>query len=164
MFDIFVSIVTYNPKKGFIDFAIETFLRENVFGKLIIFDNNSPKKELIDRIEQKYKNNQQIIFYKSNKNIGFGAGHNAAFRILCEKFQNAKYYLVMNPDVTIIKNSLKLMINYLEKNKDTGVLVPKIFFTTGEIQKLNRLNPTVFDAIVRRFFPSFIQKLKFSVS
>lgn len=162
-FDITASIVVYNCNKELLLDTVESFLKCSLNKRIILYNNGSTNKESYDSLMKKYKNNPEVIFHSSYKNIGFGSGHNAAYSILKEQSIISKYHLVLNPDVIIKKNCLEGMLTFMEENKDIGLSVPKILYPDGRVQKLNRLEPTFFDLFIRRFVPSFIKKSKFLI-
>ena len=78
----------------------------------------------------------QVEVVALNENIGFGAGHNKAVRMI-----DSDYHVIINPDLVFIENSIKKMVDYLENNVDIGVLSPKICFPDGREQILGKKDP-----------------------
>lgn len=150
--DVIVSIVTYNNSK-IIGKTIQSILdnTHNLNYEIIIYDNNSTDNT-IEIVHSFRRDNIEII--RSKINDGFGYGHN---RII-EQYP-AKYYLIYNPDVILLNNTLKNLYDFMEQNKDVGMVTPKILYSNGETQYLCKQNPTVFDLFVRRFIPEIIKSL-----
>ncbi|MCQ2485607.1 MAG: glycosyltransferase family 2 protein [Clostridia bacterium] len=127
------SIVTYNNMKT-IDKTLATLFEftKDIDFKLYVVDNGSADgtPEYIE------KNYPQVEVIKTNKNIGFGAGHNVAI----EKI-DSEYHAVINPDIVMIENAIKEMADYMDKNGDIGLLSPEIRFPDGRIQILGKRNP-----------------------
>jgi GT2 family glycosyltransferase len=93
-----------------------------------------------------------IEYYFVGKNIGYGAGHNLAIKKAIEI--EAKYHIVLNPDIRFNKLIINELIDFMEKNNNVVELMPKVIDPNGEIQYLCKLLPTPFDLIFRRFLPS----------
>jgi len=157
-------IVLYNSDISVTSQTIDTYLSTDIPKYLILFDNAS-KNDILSRLRQKYAGNSNIFFLASEKNIGFGAGHNVAFARICHILDigdnSRHYHLILNPDVIIHDKCLEKMIHHLEANHNIGLLVPKILNQDGSIQKLNKRYPTIFDLFVRRFVPKFMSKWRF---
>jgi len=144
-----ISIVTHNNEKIIKDCLDNIFKNiKNIDFEIIIVDNNS-SDNTVEIIENNFKNIKLI----QNNNIGFGAAHNIAI-----KLGTGKYHLVLNPDIIFIENSLKKLINFMDKNYNIGLISPKILLSNGSIQYLCRRLPSLFGFIIIRFMPKFIRR------
>jgi len=123
---------------------------KNIDFEIIIVDNNSTNST-VSIIEKDFKN---VRLIRNNKNIGFGAAHNIAI-----KLGRGKYHLVLNPDIIFTENSVGKLVNFMEANPEIGLVSPKIVYPDGKIQYLCKRLPCLFDLIIRRFTPRFIQNL-----
>lgn len=109
--------------------------------KIFVIDNESTDQtiEAIRGIS-----NSQIEIIQS-KNQGFGFGHN----IVLSKLESM-YHFIVNPDIQIKDSqSLKIMIDYMNKNPNVGLLSPLILNDDGSIQHIFRNIPSVLDAAIR---------------
>lgn len=142
---VVVSIVTYNNQNVIKD-AIESIIKytDGIDYMIVVFDNNSTDNtlEIIKEI-----NNERIDVISSKKNYGFGYGHNRN----AEKYPNASYYLIYNPDLFLKENLIKAFFDRMEKDGQYGMLVPKVKYPDGSLQYLCKRNPTIFDLFMRRF-------------
>lgn len=129
MFDICVTLVNTKEKEeikkaltGLFDNTQNSGLTVGV----VIVDNNS--LDNIEELEKIFPNTKVIT---QEKNRGFGASHNLAFREA-----QAKYYFILNPDTEFLsgKSILRLMYDYMEKNKKIGIVGPKIIYPDGGLQ------------------------------
>lgn len=150
LYKITASIVTYKNEYRILKKAINSFLDTDLNVKLYLIDN-SPTDEIKqicygDRIE--------YIF--NNLNIGFGAGHNIAVK---ESLNLSKYHLILNPDIYFAKGNLEKLYEFMESNKNVGLVMPKILYPDGSLQYLCKKLPTPFDLIGRRFIPPFLRQL-----
>lgn len=127
------SIVTYNNMST-IDATLKTLFEftKDIDFKLYVVDNNSTDGT-VEHIKTNYP---QVKMIALDKNVGFGAGHNEAIKVI-----DSDYHAVINPDIILIENSIKKMVEYLESNKDIGLLSPKICFPNGKEQILGKKVP-----------------------
>ena len=121
---------------------------------LLFLIDNSPTDQLkiglSDLIADK-----RVCYIFNNKNIGFGAAHNIAMR---QVFDNSFYHLVLNPDIFFEPGTLEKLFRFAERDKEIGLVVPKVVYPNGDIQFVCKLLPTPFDLIIRRFLPNYLVK------
>lgn len=146
---ITVSIVTYHHSIGEVCKVVTSVLSDSVM-KLYIVDNstNDTLRE-ISAISEKIK-------YIHSMNLGYGAGHNIAIREAIEL--GSTYHVVVNPDIYFKNGVLEKLVEYMEKNKDVGQIMPKVYYPNGDLQCLCKLIPTPLDLIFKRFLPYFMTK------
>lgn len=154
MYDITSSIVVYNTKLDELKKAINSFLSTRLNVHLYISDN-SPNNEL-----EKYIKNiddSRISYIFNNKNGGYGWGHNQILKNIIGK---SKYHLILNPDIYFDKGVLEELFSYMEKNRDTGNIMPMVKYPNGDIQYLCKRIPKPKDLFLRKFCPfkSVIEK------
>lgn len=149
-YDITSSIVTYKTDFKTLQKAISSFLDTGLAVRLFVIDN-SPD----DKIRQ-LCNDNKIEYVFNNANIGFGAGHNIAIQRILGL---SKYHLVTNPDVYFARGNLEKLYDFMENNKDVGLVMPKILYPDGSLQYLCKKLPAPFDLIGRRFMPPFLKPL-----
>lgn len=151
MHDISLSIVTYN-NEAIIEKTIEiliSHLENKLSYVLFVIDNNSKD----DTVKKVQSCNGNIVLIRNNKNLGFGAGHN----IILDKI-DSKYHIVINPDITIVNDVISEMYEYMENNKEIGLLTPLVKHPDGDIQYLCKRNPTVTDLFIRLVLPNNFKK------
>lgn len=137
------SIVLYHHSIDTIKSLVETLRVSNLISDIFLIDNSPSPNADFEKLPVTY------IF--TGKNLGYGAGHNVAIRETLKK--NVPYHLVVNPDVAFEPEILKKIVDFMDKNTNIGLLMPKVFYPDGEIQYLCKLLPTPFDLIFRRFLP-----------
>lgn len=118
-----VIIVTYNSEK-YIGKCIESLFRywpKSLKKQIIVIDNASK-----DSTVENLKKISNIEFYKNTKNLGFAKAVNQAI-------DKAKgdYVLLLNPDTEIMSNSLRNLVQCLDKNK-CGIVGGASFKNNGE--------------------------------
>lgn len=87
--------------------------------EIIVIDNNSTDNSAI-MIKQKYPG---IKLIKMKRNYGFAKAVNIGINK-----SGGDYIFIANDDLVFEENSLKIMVNYLLKNKQTGLVGGKIYY------------------------------------
>ena len=82
----------------------------------IIVIDNSNNEDLKKKIESKYKNVKCIL---SKKNLGMGAGNNLGIKNV-----NKDFVLILNPDVSLEKNSINEIFIAANEINNFGVIAP----------------------------------------
>jgi GT2 family glycosyltransferase len=136
------SIVLYRNDES-IRLLFNKLLSTNLDIQIYLVDN-SPTDALKGMFSGE---NVEYIF--NNANIGYGSGHNIA--INKSRAAGIPYHLVVNPDISFENGTLEHIHAFMEQNPDTGLVMPKVFYENGEIQRLCKLLPTPADLFFRRF-------------
>jgi GT2 family glycosyltransferase len=153
---ITISIVAYKTESEQLMKLLNCCLKsKKIINRIYILDN-SPANSL-----SKLFFHPKVTYIFNNANLGYGKAHNITIRRAIE--QNMKYHLVLNPDIVFNPGTLEKIINYMDKNPNVGLLMPKILNPDGSIQYLCKLLPTPFDWIFRRFIPltKYVEKRNF---
>lgn len=121
MLDLSVQIVNYKTKKYLtdcIDSVISDLKDSSISYKILIFENGYG--ENLRDLEEKYKQ-KNLEFYYSDKNLGFGGGHN-----FLAKKQISKYLFILNPDIIIKENAIKTLFDFMEMHPEVGMCGPRV--------------------------------------
>jgi len=145
-YNLTASLVTYNNDVEMLKKAIHSFFNTDLNVKLYIIDN-SPKDNL-KLLKELYPDRIEYIFNPSNP--GFGAAHNIALK---KAVLESPYHLLLNPDIYFNKGVNKSILDYMNKNEEVGLLMPKIVYPDGSTQYVAKLLPTPVDFFVRRMIP-----------
>ena len=139
-----ISIVIYKNDFDSLINNINSFIDSNLIKKLFIIDN-SPNDDL-----KKIKNiNIKIEYIFNPSNPGYGVSHNIAIRKSINS--SIKYHIVLNPDVYCKKDVLEELYDFMERNKDIGLVMPQVLYNDDSIQYLCKLLPYPIDLFGRRF-------------
>lgn len=150
------SIVLYKTERKILINAINSFLNSEVSSKLYLIDN-SPTNKLRDIFLD-----QRVLYIHNPSNLGFGAAHNIAIKEAI--IQGAKYHFIINPDVYFNKDVISPMVEYMNSNKNVGMMMPQILNDDGSIQNLPKLLPSPYSVLMRKIkkpraiYESFISK------
>jgi GT2 family glycosyltransferase/4-amino-4-deoxy-L-arabinose transferase-like glycosyltransferase len=144
-----ISIITvhYHVKKELFE-SISSIIASNpkIAYEIIVVDNDEEKsieKELLKRFPK--------VKYISNENKGFGQGNNVGAKVA-----KGEYLFFLNPDTRIFNKTIDLLVNYLKKHTDVGIVAPFLFDDNNRryLQGAKELTP-----IAAIFSFSFIHKL-----
>lgn len=126
-------IVTHNNMASIKDTLDSIFkYTKGVDFKLYVVDNLSTDGTP-EFIKENYPEVELIL---PGTNNGFGAGHNVVLPLL-----TSKYHAIINPDILIDRDVLKIMADKLEEDESVGMLSPKIHFPDGRLQILGKRKP-----------------------
>jgi len=137
---ITASIVVYKENLKVLENAIDSFLGSPLSKKLYIIDN-SPSNEFKNKIQ-----NDSVEYIYSNKNIGFGKGHNS---ILHKLTSENKYHLILNPDVRFHPEILEKLVIKMESNESFSMIAPRVLNSNNELLYTARRYPSLFELIFR---------------
>lgn len=151
---ITVSLVTFKTSADDIQALLNSL--EHVKTPFILFViDNSPSDLLKSHFEQL----DYVEYFHNPNNPGFGASHNIAINLSIER--DSDFHFVINPDVYFRDDVITPMINFMDKNKEVGMLMPQILNTDGSVQNLPKLLPSPYSILMRKLkFPKFLY-LKF---
>lgn len=131
MHDLVIQIVNYKTKKYLTDClnsVLEDLKDTNLTYQINILDNDSGDN--LSDLEKEYAKTGKVNFYQSEKNLGFGAGHN----LLAKKVQS-RYLFLLNPDVEIIEpDTTQRLIAGIE-NFNAQVIGPRLITAKGRTQR-----------------------------
>ena len=102
----------------------------------IIVIDNSNNEDLKKKIESKYKNVKCIL---SKKNLGMGAGNNLGIKNV-----NKDFVLILNPDVSLEKNSINEIFIAANEINSFGVIAPisnKVEYPNYILKKGDNFDP-----------------------
>lgn len=145
-----VSLVVYENSIELLEQTLMSLFSTSLDIEIYVVDN-SPMPDLKDFFCS-FKNVDYC--FNTGENCGFGKAHNIAI----EKAKNSDYHLVINPDVYFEPQVIPELIDFLEKNKDVGLVAPQVNFPDGRRQYLSKRYPSITVLFARRFLPRFIQK------
>lgn len=116
--NISVVIVNYNTK-DFLLGCIKSLVENNQCSQqdITVVDNASVDGSL-QTLKKQFPEVKAVC---NNNNIGFGKANNGVLKDL-----NTKYVLIINPDVVVLKDSLRKMAEFMDVNTDIGIVGPDI--------------------------------------
>ena len=131
-----VIVVSYNTRDYTVK-AMETALNSKGFKpgeiEVIMIDNNSPD----DSVAFTKKNLPEVRVIANKENRGFGGGNNQAADLA-----KGKYLLLLNPDAFLEPDSLRIMVDIMERRQDVVSVGPQLRFADGSMQQSCGYLPT----------------------
>lgn len=155
-----LSVIIVNFNQKYFPRLCTEALKKNMtdFDYEIIFVDNNSHDESINYLRDIAADNQ-ITLIESPENLGYGKGNN-----LGVKRAKGEYVLIINPDIILEESGLQRLVDYMDRNKNVGVMGPKLTYADGKVQESCRRNMTFFDLIVKRTFfrniPFFKKRLR----
>jgi hypothetical protein len=138
------SMVIYNTDRNVVENAVRSFRGSAFAGTLYIIDN------AVTDIASSWFEAPGIVYYHSPKNLGYGRAHNIALR---QSMGTAKYHLVLNPDVYFEAAVLEQLYYFMEEHPAAGLVMPRVLYPDGSLQRLCKLLPSPLNLAARRFLP-----------
>ena len=140
---ISASIVIYKENKDTLQKVINSFLSLKDIKKEFIIVDNSPSDELKVFCESF----EGVSYIFSGENLGFGRGHNLAFKNLKDK---SDIHMIINPDVYFNSDEISSFLNWFYEQKEISLATTKVCYPDGENQNIVRNVPTIIDLIKRK--------------
>lgn len=103
--------------------------------KVYVVDNASPNtcEEKINKMFRELDKKIKVIYNKTNN--GYSSGNNIGIKHAL--IDGCEEILVANNDVIFKKDSIQNMYVFLMENDDVGIVGPKIYTSSGEVQEIN---------------------------
>lgn len=152
MTDLSITIVAYNNEED-VTKAVCSIMEHTALSmsKNIYLVDNSTHPNTLNALENRFP---QVTYIKTERNLGFGRGHNQVLPLL-----DSKYHAIVNPDIILTEDSFSVLVDFLNKN-DYGMVIPKLLDTDGNLQAVYRRELTVFDMFIRFFLKKGFKKRK----
>lgn len=130
---VILNYISYIETINCIDSILNTYSDDY---KIYIVDNNSPNESFIE-INKRYGNNNKIKIIQNNSNLGYAAGNNIGIKMALD--DKCEYITISNSDIIFHDNSIKNMCDFINNNKNIGIVGPKVVNEAGEIEKKSRI-------------------------
>jgi len=143
MTDLSILIVSWNTKELLLQClrSITADLQGFEY-QIVVVDNAS-----VDGSVQAVKGGfPSASIIENESNIGFAAANNRGL-----KYCAGRYVLLINSDVVVKEGCIEALWDYMEKNKDVGLLGPKVLNADLSIQESCRAFPTIWNSLCRAF-------------
>lgn len=146
-----ISIVSHNSKKD-LELLMPS-LKEGlskISSEILLVDNGSGDGSA-EFIETNYP---EVILTKNSTRCGYGTNHN-------KNLAKAKgeYVVFMNSDMIMTPGVMAALYEFMTANPDVGICSANVHNRNGTLQYLYKQYPTILDLLLRRFAPSFIQRI-----
>jgi hypothetical protein len=110
-------------------------LRTTGFILETIVVNNNPKENL-ESLKKKFP---KIVLLKSQKNLGFAGGNNLGIKKALK--DKADFLFILNNDTILDRNLLVSLLETANREKQSGIIAPKIYFAPEHEFHYDRYQP-----------------------
>ncbi|MGK9126754.1 glycosyltransferase family 2 protein [Olivibacter sp. SA151] len=141
---ITASIVLYHNDPLEVQEAVRSCLSSPSINKVYLVDNSTEDNF------RSLANNERIEYISNAENIGFGAAHNLAI----QRCVASDYHIIVNPDIAFHESVIEHLTAFMDQHPDIGLVMPKVLYKNGQLQRLCKLLPTPFNLFGRRFAPN----------
>ena len=161
------SVVLHNSPLALLNSAMQSLHRSaqaafqaNCLARVTVYlIDNSSQEQYRTQLTQEITGWPQSEFFDIQylplaSNRGFGAGHNEVLQRLASDF-----HLVLNPDVELQDDTLRIGLSLLLENEDIALASPRVFGGAGEQEFLCKRYPSVLVLLLRGFAPRFLRRL-----
>jgi GT2 family glycosyltransferase len=122
-----IIILNYNTRQLTLDCLRSIFEDKTIPSYEIILIDNASTDDSVRQFNQlKWKN---LVLILNKENVGFAKAVNQGI-----KTANGKYILLLNSDTKVKKGAIKKLVEFAKKNKDAGVVVPRLLNADESIQ------------------------------
>lgn len=121
---VFCVIVNYNSQQ-WIARTIQSVIHSNYALKVVIVDNDSTDGSL-EWLQQNYP---QLIYHKTQTNLGFGKANNIGISLALE--HGADYVFLQNQDVYLHPDSIKTLVQAAKVSSKYAILSPMHYNGNG---------------------------------
>lgn len=128
MIDISIIIVNFNTRELTMQ-AVKSIYSSAVTYDIetIVVDNASSEKGLEEELKEKYP---EVQFLVNKSNLGFSKANNQGIHIA-----RGRYILLLNSDTILQKDTLQIMLDYMDENPQVGVSGCKVVLADGSLDR-----------------------------
>lgn len=139
--DLSVIIVNYNVFEDVKEciHGIKKYLKELKF-EIIVIDNHSSDNSIND-LPNIYPG---VILIRLGSNKGFGSANNIGMKIA-----KGKYFLLVNPDILFVDNSIEKMHDFVSKNESVGIVGPVQYKPNTGIEYYYTYFPSIYSRLMQ---------------
>ena len=124
---VFIVVLNYNGRATLPECLRSVFRLDYPLFHVVVLDNASTDGSF----EQARRTYPKAHFISNSENVGFARGMNVGIRFALD--QRAEYIWLVNPDTVVTEDSLRLLVELLEHNPDTGMVSPRIVSPTNTL-------------------------------
>ena len=123
--------------------------------RMMVLDNASPDGAGKKLRKMSMPENVQVVC--SEKNIGFGQGHNRIFAEL-NRDGLSRNHVVINPDITLDCDAITRICAWMDSHPDVAMVTPRLLYPDGREQHTPKRCPTLLALLARQLELPFLRK------
>ena len=139
-----VVIICWNDGDCILDCIQSVYRAGGSISLEIIVTDNGSTDDSIARIRQQFPG---VIVIENGRNLGFGAGNNAGFRMV-----RGEYVLVLNPDTVVQPASLETLLQYADVHGEGGAFGCRVLNPDGSLQSTAQPVPTAWRYLIAALY------------
>lgn len=112
--------------------SLELLPERDAISQVVVVDNNSSDSSVARAKQESYS--FPIEWKELDENIGFARANNVGIDWVLHTHGDKQHIFLLNPDTEVQPGSLATMLNVLERNRDVGIVGPKLFEPGGKFQ------------------------------
>ncbi|MEC0093588.1 glycosyltransferase family 2 protein [Paenibacillus macquariensis] len=124
--NVSVHIVTYNSADDIARCLQAVEAQTYPISQIIVVDNASSDCTVEQVESQSHLITDQLLLVRNQANVGFAPAHNQAITL-----SSTDYILVLNPDVTLNPDYIKLLIEVMQERADIGSATGKLLLSSN---------------------------------
>ncbi len=131
-----IGIIMLNYNEWHLSRSCIDSIRKNIKSdyRIYLVDNASPSA--CDSVFLQFvENSDDVEFIQLEKNLGYAAGNNQGLKKAIQ--DGCDNFLITNNDVVFKPDTIDKLRNYLKNNKNVGIVGPKVYTGSGQIQEIN---------------------------
>src|ERR1041385_6716846 len=137
--DLSIVIVSYNTRELLDDCLASIFNRKSSIELDVIVVDNASSDQSAEMVATKWPLTTLI----SNKNnVGFAKANNQALNIC-----RGRLALLLNSDTQVVGTALEVMVEFLDKTPQAGILGPQLLNLDGTLQPSGNRFPSLLNQI-----------------
>ncbi|WP_410770740.1 glycosyltransferase family 2 protein [Fontibacillus sp. BL9] len=125
--DLSIVIVNYNTRQLTLDCLQSVFASETKYEFEVLVVDNHSHDDSVERIRTEYP---QVALIVNEKNTGFSHANNQAM-----KTSAGRYILLLNSDTIIHKDTLEIMLSFMDSHPEVGASGCKVILPDGSLDK-----------------------------
>lgn len=123
--DLSIIIVNYNTKELTLDCISSVFQSETDYKYEIILIDNASEDGTVHAVRQQFP---EVIIIENDQNVGFSKANNQGI-----KRSAGRYVLLLNSDTVVEKETLQIMVQYMDDHPDVGTSGCKLVLPDGTL-------------------------------
>jgi GT2 family glycosyltransferase len=123
--------------------CVQSILKWNIADEIVVVDNASPDASYEGLRAELALSSVEVISSGANGGCSFGVNY-------AERKVSGQYLLILNPDTRFVDDSIKMAIDFMDKNPDVGLVGLELIYPDGRRQFSSRRFYNVLDIIARR--------------
>lgn len=141
MIELSIVIVSWNAKEFLCKCIDSIFTNCDRFNFEVIVVDNASHDGSVEMVQKKFP---MVTVICNDRNLGFAKANNVGIRL-----SQGNYICLINSDVEVLSNCFDLMVDYIKKNSDVGMLGPMMLNSDGTLQRSCRGYSTLWNLFCR---------------